>query len=375
MHTFPIWKLLAWLVALLLLVLLLGLGITYFSALNSNQTKTISGSTPTYLVPLLQAKMAGDDQAAITQYQSILNDPQVTNEQKAFAAINIAGVAFNVSGDVQSELNDVDAMKGIVLDQNLSANTRATAMSILGNAYNSSGNNMQVFNEVFKGDPLSTYLVSGNPQLSDLNVEEASYALSKTSTAAIYVAQIASGQYFQNPQQSASTTAAYAATAQQYLGYADTQSTIEAQTSYYTNSNRYMIYRAGRAIVAGRLAIEVGAPYEKLYRNEFQNFFQFAQTQKSTLAQDETLSVLYQYAKILAADKDVAGEKTQLDQLAQDLNTLANPAAHPLGALLLQAHANRSGATWLTLKAMFAVSPNFAAAVTKLVTASSPSST
>lgn len=355
----------------MLIVLLFALSYAAFYFSINREGSTNGYSAVSYLNGLLQAKTSGDNQQAITAYQAIVNNPQSTDQQKATAAINIAGVGFSVSGDVSAQLQDVQTMEQIATDTNVSLGVRATALSILGNAYENSGQNPAIFAAIYKNPPFSAYLVPNNPQLSALNLEEASYGLARTSTAAISAAYIASGQYFANPSQSASTTAAYASTTIEYLGDADAVAVGESQAPGYADSTRYMLYRAERTVVVGRLAIEVGGQYESTYKQTFSDFFVFAQSKQSTSATDETLSVRYQYARILAADKDTADEKTDLDALAQELNALATPNTHPFVAFLQNAYSNQSGTTWIGIQKMFTVSPDFKAAVTKLVTAPS----
>lgn len=133
-----------------------------------------------------------------------------------------------------------------------------------------------------------------------------------------------------------------------------------------------MLYRFTRAPVFGLLAIEKGEPYKTRYREEFDSFIAYAQSQNSTLARDEIISARFEYARILAADGDTAGEKTQLDLLASALNELPNPETNILVLSFINAHAYEpTGARWSAVRQMMSVSPDFQTAVTKVINSAS----
>jgi hypothetical protein len=363
--------LIGWLAALLVIAGIVYAAYDLFAtySVNERQAQQPGVPTPNYLVPLLNAKVVGDSQSALDAYQSIQNNPQSTDEQKALAEISIAGVQYNLTGSTTALLGDVQNMRSIITDLTVSTSTRAIAMNILGTEYAASGGNSSVFEAVFTGTPFSTYLSSGSAALSDMKLEEASYALSPISSAAMDVSAIASAQYFQNPSQSASTTAADAAIAEDYLQKGNAAMASEAQSNAnFSISDRYLEDRSWAAITVGQLAIEVGQPYEGMYREQFSDLISFLQSQQSKLASYLALSARYNYAHILGADKDTADEKAQLDLLAQQLNALSNPTTNSFAVSLINAHTTRTPSK--ATQAMMAVSPDFKTAVTKLIASS-----
>ncbi|HUO50668.1 MAG TPA: hypothetical protein VMU25_03870 [Candidatus Paceibacterota bacterium] len=364
-------KLVVWLVVLVLVLIgaVAYVADYYFQNLQSQQVQ----STPTYLLSLIKAKDSGNNTEALAQYQTIESDASKSAEDEALAAINISGVAFSQSGNINDVLQEIQTMKAIVLNPAVAAPERATAMSILANEYNISGNNPTVFAEVYKDAPFNTYLVPGDPALSALNMQKASYDIRHTSTAAIYVAYLAAGQYFVK-NLDASTSAMYISLATDYLSKADITALAESKASaFYPQSTKYVIYRAVRAQTIGRLALQKVQPFTTNYRTEFDQFFTITQALHSTAAMDATLSVRFQYAKVLAADSDAADAKTQLDQLAQELGALTSPSGYSFVASLKTEHANPTGPTWQSVLKMEKISPAFKAAVDSLVTSSSSS--
>ncbi len=355
-------KLISWLAGLLLVGTLF-YTVSYFSG-----TLRSKSDAPFYTVDLLTAKAGGDNVVALAQYRAIQDDPRKTSEEKALAELLIVGAEFSQTGDVKARLREIQKMKEISMDASLSAGVRATAMAILGSEYSVSGNDPVVFAEIYKDPPFDSYLVPNDPHLSALNIEKASYAIVPTPVAAVKIAHIASGQYFANPNQSASTRAAHIAMTEEYINKADVAVMREIRGAGYTEGDRYMFYRALRAVSIGQLAAAKGQLEGGAYRKEFEDFFTLAQSKKSFAAKNSLLNVRYEYASILAADEDTAAEKAQLDLLARELNELPNPKIYTLVLLLRNEHTYRpTGPVWVATEKMFKVSPDLKAAVNKII--------
>jgi hypothetical protein len=360
-------KLVGWLIALL--VIPAGLYALYLYVFYDPNPSQLTRD----LEQLVDAKVRGDDASALAQYQQILSDPTSTAEERAIADIYIAGTEFSVSGNLSSRIDDVRKMKRIVTDSSMSATVRAAAMSVLGNAYTVSGGDPAVFAEIYKDAPFDSYLIVDRPQLSAINLLKESYAIKPSSFAASKVAELASGRYFANPQQDASSTAAYVALAEDYLNKADIAALSEAneRPATYASSDRYILYRLSRAITVGRLAIQKGEPYTDTYRTEFNSFIAFAQSIQSTLAHNAVFNARFQYARILEAEGDTAGEKAQLDMLARELSKLPNPNTIPFVLSLRNARTQPTEAMWRAVQRMSSTSPEFKTAVEKLTAVSS----
>lgn len=347
-------KFLVWLAVLLLGVALYAAG--YFFLMPQKY------EWPPYMTELLSARTMGDDAAALAQYQVIQSDPNTTDEVKAVAVISVAGI----STDTSAQLRDIRALKKVITDTTITRGVRAMAMAILGNTYNSAGGDSPIFAEIYTGAPFDSFLVPGDSQLSAINLEKASYAMSTTSTAAINIAFIASEIAFNDPGAAGAT--AYVALAEDYVEKANAAVVFEAQAGpWYPDSTLYINYRRLKAITIGRLAIVKGGEYEDIYRNEFEDFFTFAKSKLSTAAQNGILSARFQYAKILAADGDALEQKKQLDLLAQALDGLSNPDLRFVAFLKNEYTYRPTGPGWLSVQEMFKVSPGFKAAVGKVI--------
>lgn len=353
-------KLVAWLLGLLAIVGAAYAAYLYFHIAGS--------STPSYLtLQITQPKLLGDDKAAYAKYQAVMNDPNASNEDKARASILNAGAGAHVTGDPAARLDDVRRLKQIVTDNSLTVYEHVDAINLLATAYNDSGRDKAVFQEIYKDAPFSAFLVPNDPQMSALNLAEWSYGLAPSSEAAITVAQLASGKYFSSPNQSTSTVASYISTAEDYLKKAEAASKAEQTKlpNIYQKGERYLVYRIWRAITIGRLAIEAGEPYKSQYRQEYEDFFKYASALPSVHGKDEVFYARFQYARILALDNDPQTEKQQLDLLAQGLNGISD--SYSFVWLLRNEHKNAPTVIWSQIQDMTKVSSDFKAAVDKII--------
>lgn len=318
-----------------------------------------------------QAKFAKDKTIALNLYNEIKTDPARSSDEKALADVEISGVEFIATGDIKARVTEIQNLKKAYLDQSVSPAVRAAALTVLGREYSLSGGNPAILNEVYKDAPFNSYFVPGSPGLSEINIEKAAYAIYPTTVAAIAVASTASGLDFLKG--TSSSTAAHIALAEEYLKKADAASIQDSKDNpTYIDSDRYMTYSAGRAYTLGRLAILKGEPYESSYRNAYDTLIIPLKSKQRPLPNELLLNVRFQYARVLAVDHHPVGEKQQLDQIAKLLNGITNPDVYSLVQSLRNEKEYRpTGQLWGEVQRMFGVSPDFKAAVTKVLTVSS----
>ncbi len=368
----------AWIVfSLLIAVCVVAVGVEafylYYVKLPSTATTDIRDLTPYIPQQLVQSKRAGDDAGAVAAYDAIMKDPTKNTEEKALAVVNATYARFHVTGDVNDLIQDVRNLKLVILDKTVSIRTRSNAIVLLETMYNASGKSPLIFSELYKDAPFNTYLVPGDPDLSAINLGEWSYSLRPASVSAIYTAQLYALQYFVHPNQSASTTASYAAHAEEYLKDADVAVQKEAAaTPSFSTTSRYLTYRVWRAITIGALAVEKGEPYTTQYKKEYEDFFTYALASQLQQAKDEVLFGRWQFARVLAIFKESAAEKVQLDLLAKGVNALSSSDGSAFVSFLRNEHAFRPTETaWTTIQDMTKVSPDFKTAVNQIL-ASAP---
>jgi len=317
---------------------------------------------------LIDSKRMGDHSTAVKNFEAIQNDPLQKADAKALAVYNIYGSRFKLSANILDQIKDVQDMKKVILDPNVALWTRVNTLNILSASYCGSGRDPAVLGEIYKDAPFNTYFVEGEPDLSARHISEWSYSMMPTSFAAVRIARWYSEQKITYPNLAATTTAEYVAKAEQYLGYADTYAAVEAKNDpQYHDSSRYMLYRFWKAIIIGRLAREKGAPYTGTYRGEYDNFFKFAQAQQNAVAKEYIYYARFFFSGQLMADKDATAAKAQLDQLAQELNSMSNPDVSTFVRFLRFESTRPTGQNWRLAQYLFKTSPDFKAAVDHVI--------
>ncbi len=345
----------------ILVAILIAVGVVYAASI------FLSGSRDYVeyhdVLNIVSSRTSGDAGAAIAEYRAITADETRSADEKALAEIAVAGLIPTVSNAKSDRLTEVRKLKAIVLDETISADIRAAALSILGLEYNYSSATPEVFTEVYSGAPFDSYLVKDNPELSQLNIEQASYQLYPSTVAAIAAAQAAAEAYFSTPNLSEQQKAQYVAIAEDYLKKADAAFLIDADDNRsYTESSRYRTYREYRAGVTGRLAIAKGTPYIEQYRKEYEDYFAFVASMNNQVAP----GVRLQYARILMADKDTEAAKAQLALIVQSIDAYKGQAVMPFLRFLYNEEVARpNGVVISDVKKLAAISPEFKAAMLK----------
>src|SRR5262249_49120262 len=160
--------------------------------------------------------------------------------------------------------------------------------------------------------------VDNDPDESAISLEKWAYELRPASHSAIYIAQLYAGEFLRHQDLTKQQIADFNKLAIEYLDKADAQIQREATiTPNYTDTDRYLFYRTWKAITYGYLSMTQGEPYKSQYRKEYEDFFTYAATQKSSHAKDEVFFARYQYSRALAGESDWDTEKVQLDLAAK----------------------------------------------------------
>ncbi len=350
---------------LILVLLLVGLGIVqiFFPAIAPFKLGTTrTESVPT---PIINAVRAGDFNAALTERSAVQNNPNATAQEKAVATYNAIGSQFRTTGENAAILEEIRSMKGIITDEAVSLATRVNTLNVFSSQYSISGRDPEVFAEMYKDEPFSTYLVPNDPDQSARKLAEWSYSLMPTSLAAINIARWYTEQVVVNPDQSPETTQEYATIAEDFLKKAEAASVEEAKRSAtYSDSSRYLLFRYWRTMVISRLALQIGEPYRSQVRTTFDEFITFAQSQRNVLAKDQLSYARFFYAQRLFQLEDTVAGQIQLDLLAREMETVQNPKTSPFMRFLFREFTYRpEGANWVLVTELAKVSPSFRVAV------------
>ena len=354
MHTL---KLVLW---LLILLIVAGLMVLFYPFIFAGRGSSAPvGGTSQNFQNLVIARSTGDYAGALTDYQSVVNDPTSTADEKANAIIAVSGAAFHLSGNIGDRLQDVQNLKQVVLDTTVSAGVRAQALDALASTYGDSGSDPAVFAEIFKDAPFSGDLVPGNASLSIRKLYELSYRTVPTPEAAVHIAKWYADQLDYKTDLSASTTASYIASAEDSLNNAQAAALAQGSSSpSYINSSRYYVqYQFWRAVVVGRLAQQKVAPYTTEYQNEFDQYISYAEQPQNVSAKENLYYARYYYAETLN-DLGSSQAKLELDTLAQELQALPNPNTTGFVRFIRNTYAAK-GPNWLIMESLFPLSSSF----------------
>lgn len=322
----------------------------------------------------IDAMRSGDFQKAVSTTLAVENDPYKSADDKALAVYSTLGAGYRLSGDVSTRIADIQKMKKIILDPQVSLWIRVNMLNVLASAYSTSGGDQDVVAEVFKDAPFSAYTATAkdadqSARLSARKLFEWSYSMKPTSLAAISIARWHSEQVYYNPTQATSTTREQFMAAADYMRKADAASLVEkGEDPTFINSTRYLVYLHWRAVIYGRLAGVKGEPYQSNYRSVYDDFISYAQSQNTVFAEEYLHYARLYYARRLAQDQDFIGAKKQLDTLAQEMNAIRDPKISVFLQFLRTEGARPEAATWQNLVfSGFVISPEFKAAVEKVV--------
>ncbi len=350
-------------------IALIGAGVYFFVVLAPD------GKIPTPM-KLVDARKVGDFQTTVAELDSITGDTSKSEEEKAIATYVAAGARFHLSGDVDDRLTDIQEIKKVVLNENISLQSRVNALNVLAASYGDSGRDPVVFAELYKDEPFRQYFVEKDPELSARKLYEWSYSMKPTAVAAARISKWYAEQYVFNPKQTAQQTAEYAALAVDWLNKADAASL--AETRYdptYAGGSRYIEYRHWKAVNIGRISRQIPEPYGSMWRTAYNDYIDLLKSSDVALAKENIFYARFTYALRLMVDKDTAGAKVQFDELANMLNALSNPDTVAYVRFLRNTYENQpDGSNWVQIRQAYGISPAFKTAVEKII-ATTPAKT
>jgi hypothetical protein len=261
---------------------------------------------------------AGNYEAALHEYNAIANSTTTSPTNKAMAVLNAHGAMFNITGNIQDFIDEVQAKQKIAVDPNVDLDVRVNALGEVAGSFCSSGRNPLVFKVIYSVPPFSNYLVKGDPDLSSRKMYEWSFSMMPTSKAALRIAR----WYVEDPLWHTNLPQATVqddiAKAEYYLQQGNALASQELQSGKLTvsaGSGDHRTYLYWHAYVIGALAKLKGEPYKSEYKQNYENYFAYVKNQNSVYA-NITLPFAHMfYANyLLINDNDTAGAQAQLQQ-------------------------------------------------------------
>ncbi len=307
----------------------------------------------------------GNFQDAITAAQKVFDDPNSDSSSRARAQFSIFGAQFELTGDVDSFISDIEKMKTIVLDETVDMRTRVNALNVIASSYYISGNNPSVFAAIYSTAPFNSYLVDKSPEMSARKLYEWSYSMRPTADAAIGISKWYGEQPIRNGvRMTEAQVAEVVAKSEQYLKLAEEAAYNEEKVDpQYLASARYQAYRYDRVRVILRLATQIGEPYQSSYTDEINKFIDFAQQSGKVVSITQIRNVWFYQAAKLNRDGNTDGAKAVLKTLADSIAKEENPSKDSfIRFMYYELKLRPNGASALQLNTMFGLSPEFKAA-------------
>jgi hypothetical protein len=357
----PLHKHVAWLYLIFLTIIILG-GFIYLTwgqgifGITFGGTGKTRAALPT---DLIAAQRSGDLEAA---QQALQSASPTTPDDRALVTLNARGLAFEASGNPSDLVKDVDDLKSIFLDQSVSLPIRIQALNQLSVEYDDSGNNAQVFNEIYKDGAFKNLLVAGDPELSARHLAEWSYSLYPTSFSAVTIASWYAANALIDTTLSKVQQANYEAKSESYLTIADQLAAQETkQKPDFLNTSRYMTYRYLKALSFAKLGALGVSPYAVSYAKEMQDAIAVTESQQNVTALEYRPYLRFYYARFASRiDHNDTEAKTQLDTLAKELSALQSPATSSFVRFIRNTYQNdKNGQVWGLVRRMMSLSSDF----------------
>jgi hypothetical protein len=216
---------------------------------------------------------SGDYEAALAQYNALKD---VDGEVGARAVRNVYEGLFEATGgDIEAVLQGVRELKETIADTSITPESRAMSISVLAHAYNESGENQRVFDEIYSGDPYASLRVEGSAARSMRNLLEWSYEVYPTPVVANSIATTYAKNLLNRPYVSASRRAEIDADdtigkARYYMQESDRllAAAVAANPGYEATS-RYVTQRYWRVFTEASIAYAEGGKDKEGYKKSY----------------------------------------------------------------------------------------------------------
>lgn len=274
---------------------------------------------------------AGDYRQAVATYESVVTNPQASVDHRARALLNMTGARYAISGKVEDYITDLEEMKKVILDKDVSLDLKVDLLNMLGSSYCRSGWQPEVFKAIYSGPVFEDFLASNDPDLSSRRLYEWSYSIQPTAKAAVRIARWYVEQPFFNKNLPKSEKDAYIQKAIKYMEEGERlQKRAAVDFQNVDQSNAYLAYWYWRAYDTGLLAWYDPANYKDKYKQAYADFF--AQADKSlNVNGDENLPYAHLYfaMSLLGRDNDKEAAAAELQKLMDFMNNTPNPEISP----------------------------------------------
>ncbi len=324
---------------------------------------------------------SGDYEGALKQYRAMVSDSNLESDRFARATINVASARLK-SPDLEERLGAVRDLKKAAEDAGVSPELKARTITMLALAYQESGEDKDVYFEVFSG----TYKAMRDEvrPVSMRNMLLWSYSIYPTARASIaislmYVKDILRKKF---PPVDVSQAAidsinvkTSAEMAKKYFSESETLFKKEEDARSTPDLVTEASYRYWHTFIIGMLAYLEGGTYKDRYSSEYEAFIDYFEKNGNAEASQYLPFAYWNYATLLVlVDKDETKAKSLLNTLVEHVKNDPNPAYNEF-LLVMRNHMRKIikngnvDFNTISLDALNKISPEFKQLVTEAMKA------
>ncbi len=229
---------------------------------------------------------SGELDAAIAAYDSVMASSTQTIADKSSSVLLGAGLRHRLSGSTADAVAAIRDLKRVATNPDTTAFARAYAMLEMSIIHTASGPDPAVFQEIFQGEPFSTFIVqergrtntfASTQQLIAHSLQMYPMYRTAIALASNYAREVYSrGDSFAGRENNINSMEIHLAQAEDLARAQDDQPP--------PGSDRYGNYLSHRAFVIATLADVKGEPYPERYRQAYEDLFTFLRGEEAEYA-------------------------------------------------------------------------------------------
>lgn len=317
--------------------------------------------TPSEPSKVLDQRAVGDYEGALLTASELQNSPGLSVDEKAIAKINATTVRYTLSGNIQDAIQSIRELKQIAADTNLSLETRAAADYAIANWFTLSGDNLEVYKEIFSGKPYESYL-NNCKSCSYRALLKATYKKAPQANAAFLIASSFIKTAFNETD--TDRIGRLVAEADRYLK--EGRDLVAGGAQIDTSLNGYVSNLYWDAYTTAGLAFFGRTEYKAEYRAKYDALISFLRTNGTVDQKRMLATALWRYGHfvmIIEDDKNLA--RQMFAQAVTEANASITAQSNSLTALMRYMKAQRAAGHRstgiLNLERAMEISPEFKA--------------
>ena len=274
-----------------------------------------------------QAVRGGAYTDAVDHYQEAVASGNLNASNHALATVNAFAAFYKADGSLDDVIAGIRELKAAFAVPGVSDFAKAQIITTLATAYNETGENPAILDEVYKDEPFKSHYDANSRSRTQGNMMKWAYDLSPNSRAAIsiantYVSYALGRPYVPGRAQKPDTTNELIVQAKEYLKKSDELLKTEmAQNPSYAEKTRYATQQYWRAFTIGSMTYLGDTEFRSSYQDEYASFIsRFGQSENNEAKQYIPFAYLNSAIGYSAVDKNEKKAQEQILKLIAYVN-------------------------------------------------------